>query len=81
MQHGQGAIATCVTEPEGLGSGDVALFSVGFNLSLVKDLRRKGVLIALESGKGPVYLPHLSRDQLEQVGHFISSLLSHVAAL
>ncbi len=51
---------------EGLGNGDVAVFSVGFNVSEVKDLRRKGVPIAFESGENPVHMPHLSRDQLEQ---------------
>ncbi len=40
---------------EGLGSGDVAVFSVGFNVSVVKDLRRKGVLIAFESGVRDCY--------------------------
>ncbi len=53
---------------EGLRKGDVAVFSVGFNVSEVKDLRRKGVLIAFESGESPVHMPYLSRDQLEQVG-------------
>ncbi len=45
---------------KGLGNGDVAVFSVGFNASVVKDLRRKGVLIAFESGESPVHMPHRS---------------------
>ncbi len=66
---------------EGLGNGNVAVFTVGFNVSMVKDLRRKGVLIAYESGESPVHMPSLRRVQLEQVRHIISSLLSYVAAL
>ncbi len=58
---------------EGLGSGDVAVFSGGFNVSEVKDLRGKGVLIAFESGESPVHMPSLSRDQLEQVRQIISN--------
>ncbi len=58
---------------EGLGKGDVAVFSVGFNVSLVKDLHRKGVLIAFESWESPVNMPSLSTDQLEQVNQIISS--------
>ncbi len=50
---------------EALGNGDVDVFSVGFNVSEVKDLRRKGVLIAFESGESPVHMPSPSRDQLE----------------
>ncbi len=66
---------------EGLGSGDVTVFSLGFNVSEVKDLRRKGVLIAFESAESPVHMPSLSRDQLEQVRQIISNLLSCVDAL
>ncbi len=61
---------------EGLSNGDVAVFSVGFNVSLVKELRRKGVLIAFVSGESPVHMPSLSRDQLEQVCGIISSFFS-----
>ncbi len=60
---------------KGLGNGDVAVFSVGFNVSVVKDLRRKGVLIAFESGESPVHMPSLTRDQLKQVSQIIRSLL------
>ncbi len=63
---------------EGLGSGDVAVFSVGFNVSLVKDLRSKGVLIAFESGESPVHMPSLSRDHLEQVRLILNSFFSFV---
>ncbi len=61
---------------EGLGNGDVVVYSVGFNVSVVKDLRKKGVLIAFESGESPVHMPSLSRDQLEQVIQIVNRLLS-----
>ncbi len=59
---------------EGLGSGDVAVFSENFNVALAEQLRRKDVLIAFESGESPVHMPRLSRDELEQVC-MISSIL------
>ncbi len=60
---------------EGLGNGDVAVFSVSFNVSLVTDLRRRGVLIAFESGESPVHMPVLSREELEQVSLIFGILL------
>ncbi len=58
---------------ESLGNGDVAVYSEGFNVSVVKKLRGKGVLIAFESGESPVNMPRLSTDQLELVNQIISS--------
>ncbi len=66
---------------ESLSNGDVAVFSGGFNVSVVKELRGKGVLIAFESGESPVNMPSLSTDQLEQVNQIISSFSRGIVVL
>ncbi|VDO08584.1 unnamed protein product [Rodentolepis nana] len=49
-----------------LGKGDAAVFSNHFSVKKATGLKARGVIIVFESGESPIFMPHLSSEELNQ---------------
>ncbi|VDO08582.1 unnamed protein product [Rodentolepis nana] len=61
--------------PRNLGNlrkGDAAVFSTHFPVKKANILKARGVIIVFESGESPIFMPHLSSEELNQVDIFVT---------